>query len=429
MAYGSDIDAILSPQHRWNFDGDASDNVGSADGTNSGMSTGGTAICKDVTNSFLSSSTSDRVTIPNTSDINSSAQTRKAVGGWFMFTANQGPPKRIYGEGNQSTNFQFVAFVGNYVMFEVLEPTNFNIQIYGPFLEPNRVYHLLGSFSGSGFDNEVKFFVDGIEMTDANPTDRQPDTADLNSRSPVEFGDPAGTVGIGGGTVILNAPVNGNYNEWCTWNGVTLSDSSIRVDLFEKGALGDVVISSGTESAMQTSLDVYANSTRSNAACCIEIQAVTGDGDLSLDLDNITFNDLASIHVKYLGTGTLTLVNKNGSNAIQAKCSAPWGTIIVSTEVVININVKDLSDFTAIENARVYIKSDSGGDLPADTLILNSLTNSSGDVSTLFNYTSEQPIIGYVRKATSSPFYSQASISGPITNSGLRETILMIPDE
>ena len=431
MAYGSDIDSNLSPDHRWSFDNDITDQVGSADGTGTGWDYPTTPLCKDVTYAGRSNSTGDRVSIPTTTDINNSAQSRKAVAGWFMVDAAQGPPKRVYGEGNQSTAFHFVLAIGNNVMFEVVEPTNFDIQIFGPYLVPDRVYHLCGIFLGNGYANEAKFFVDGIEMLDASPADRQPDTADLNSRGVAEFADPAGTVGVGEVAVILNGPVNGLYNEWCTWDGAAadLSDNDVRVELFEKGALGDVVITSGTESAMQTSLDTYADTVRDNAACCIEIQAVTGDGDLTLSLDNITFNTLASIHVKYLGTGTLTLTNTNGANATQAKCSAPWGTITVVEAVAITVTVKDINTKAVIEGARAYIEADTGGDLPAGTEIMNKLTNASGVATENLDYTSNQPIVGVVRKGSSSTFYQSASISGTVTSEGYSVTILMIPDE
>lgn len=341
MAYGADIDTNLSPDHRWDFDGDSTDQVGSANGTDTSMVYTSSGICKDVTNCAETDAITDRVSVPTTTDINNSAQSRKSVGGWFMPTAIQNPPKNIYGEGDATQAFRFILGWGNYLMFEVDAATSVINQIFADVpLDPDRAYHMVGLFEGNAYSNEVKFFLDGIEQLNANPLDREPDVASIPIRGVAEFGDPAGTVAVGGTAVILIAPINGKWNEWCTWDGASaiLSDSDIRVELFEKGALGDVVISSGTESAMQTALDVYADTVRSNAACCIEIQAVTGDGDLSLDLDNITFNSLASIHIKYLGTGTLTLVNTNGANAELVKCSAPWGTVEVENPATLTIN-------------------------------------------------------------------------------------------
>ena len=83
-------------------------------------------------------------------------------------------------------------------------------------------------------------FVDGIEQLNADPLDRQPDTASLDARGIPEFGDPVGTSGLGGGVVIQQAARNGRYQHWASWGdtaAANLSDSDARVELFEKGAL------------------------------------------------------------------------------------------------------------------------------------------------------------------------------------------------
>lgn len=431
MAYGTDIDTNLSPNHRWDFDGDSTDQVGSANGTDTSMLYTSSGICKDVTNCAETNAINDRISIPTTTDINNSAQNRKAVGGWFVATAIQNPPKNIYGEGNDSQAFRFILGWGNYVMFEVDDP-NFTIQVFGDVpLKANRAYHLCGVFEGSGYSNEVRFYLDGVKQLNAEPTNRRPDAATLTARSVGEFGDPAGTVAVGGTAVVLIAPINGKWNEWCTWDGAgaVLSDNNVRVELFEKGALADITISSNTVNSMQTAIDAYANTIRGDAPCCIEIEPVSGGGDFELNLDNITFNKNASIHIRYNGTAdTLTIVNQNGSDC--SIVSAPFGgSIKVKTEVTLTITALNLSDSSAISGARVYIKADTGGDLAAGTEILNTTTNASGVATTTFKYSSTQPIIGYIRKGSSSTYFVEGRISGPITSNGLTETVLLIPDE
>ena len=107
MAYGDDIDA-LNCDHRWSFDNTYNDQVGTANGTNSGTTFTTNPICEDATYCMLSDSDSDRVTLPTTTDINNSAQNRKAVAGWFMPLNVQRPPKNIYGEGNEVQSFRFI---------------------------------------------------------------------------------------------------------------------------------------------------------------------------------------------------------------------------------------------------------------------------------------------------------------------------------
>lgn len=79
MAYSAVIDALL-PYHRWTLDGDVLDARGTANGTNSGGLLTVTAVCRDTVNSYLTNGTNDRIVLPTTTDINNSAQTRKAIG-------------------------------------------------------------------------------------------------------------------------------------------------------------------------------------------------------------------------------------------------------------------------------------------------------------------------------------------------------------
>ncbi len=163
----------LGADHLWDFDGDALDGIGSVNGTNSGCIFTDGNIALDATNCMTTNDLTDRITLATTTEINNSAQYRKAVCGWYETTAFQAPPTRIYGEGTNTTCFQFVMGFGNQLMFECTEPTNFatGLQVYGPSLQPDRAYHLCGIFLGNAQGNEVKFFVDGIEQTLASPTD------------------------------------------------------------------------------------------------------------------------------------------------------------------------------------------------------------------------------------------------------------------
>ena len=85
-----------------------------------------------------------------------------------------------------------------------------------------------------------------------------------------------------------------------------LTDTEIREVMFEKGAPPDVTITN------QAGLDALADTVRGNAPLCIRVDA---GGPLSLTADNVTFDPLASIHVQWMGTGTLNWTNSNGSNA------------------------------------------------------------------------------------------------------------------
>jgi len=88
MAYGADIDA-LNNAHRYILSADANDSVGTNNGTNSGGVFTGSQICEDTTNSYVINNTADNLALPTIATINSVAQTRKAVCGWFLVTSIQ----------------------------------------------------------------------------------------------------------------------------------------------------------------------------------------------------------------------------------------------------------------------------------------------------------------------------------------------------
>jgi len=179
---------------------------------------------------------------------------------------------------------------------------------------------------------------------------------------------------------------------------------------------------------MQTAMNGLSAS-QGNVPLNIEVEAVSGGGDFTLDISGKTFDPLSSCHVRYNGTAdTLTIRNTNGSNC--SIISAPFGgSIELFTEVTITITVQDATDLSDIENARVYLLADAGGDLTEGTLIVSALTNSSGVVTFSFDYSSNQPVVGYARKGTSSPLYIEGTISGTITSEGMDQTVLLIPDE
>ena len=99
---------------------------------------------------------------------------------------------------------------------------------------------------------------------------------------------------------------------------------------------------------MQSSLDAFQNTTRPNVPLAIRIEAVSGDGDLTLNVNNIVFDPLSSIHVQYMGTGTLTLVNIGSSNT-SIKSTPNAGTVTIVTPKVLTV-----TDLVANSEVRVY---------------------------------------------------------------------------
>ena len=70
------------------------------------------------------------------------------------------------------------------------------------------------------------------------------------------------------------------------------------------------------------------------------------------------------------------------------------------------------------------------GTVTTTTQILTGLTNASGILtSSAFNYSSDQPIAGRIRKGSVSPRFKTSQLSGTITSAGFSTTITMVSDE
>ncbi len=374
MAYSDDI-AALNPDHHWKFDGDSLDAIGAANGTDTTVAHTGVALSEDATNSVLFDNVGDRISIPTTTTINNSNHPRKALGGWVMVTGIQTQPKRIAGEGNATTAYQFVMAYGNEHMFEVVEPTNFDIQIIGNNIaSPNRKYHFFSRFSGSAYNNVADYFVDGVKVLSTALADREPNESGVNSRGVLEFGDPAAAVGLGEQTLAMNCPTNMNLQHWYAWGdsaNAELTDAQIREELFEKGALPDVTITN------QAGLDALDDTVRADAPLCIRVDVA---GSISLTADNVTFDPLASIHVQYTGTGTLTWTNTNGADASIG--SVPGG----GTITFVNPATLNISGLIAGSEVRVFeagTTTEVAGVESSGTSYSSSIDASSIDVSIL----------------------------------------------
>ena len=312
MAYRDDITA-LSPDHLWPLEADSNDDVGSVNGTNTSIVFTATACCEDASNAAQSNATGDRIDFTTSTDIDG-ALDRKVVTGWLRVSQIQGPPKSIWREGTTGSQFNIVMWAGNVVMLDIVSGSTVLQVTSDQIFQPGRNYHICAVFEGTGFGDRAALYIDGVEQSG---TQDAGSLTEIASRAAAEMCDPSGSTEVGNATVLLNAPVNGNYNFWATFSAANavLTDAEIREELFEKGALPGATISSDTEANMQTALDALADSVRGDEPLNIRIEAVTGDGTLNLTADNITHDALSSIHIQYMGTGTLNYTNTNGADA------------------------------------------------------------------------------------------------------------------
>lgn len=334
----------LGADHIYPFAGDFVDVKGGADAVASGAQATAGDIAGEAGSAIDTFATSDSVDFPSVANINE-AQDRKAVGGHIRMGAIGTPPKLIYHEGGATASFKFAMGYGNNLMMECQNVTDgFIVQVYGPILKPNRTYAVWGGFESDVYGDVVRLLVDGIPYTSANPSNAAPGgNLTAGPRGQATLGDPftpASTL-LGGEVLLQNAP-QCIYNFWAFWGDkpeALLTDTQVREDFFEKGVEPDVIISSkATQAEVQTAIDTLANSVRPDAGLCIQFQPLNTDADMTVTLDNITFDPLASIHIQWLGEGTtLTIINANGSDA--SIVSTPnGGTVNLITPANLNIS-------------------------------------------------------------------------------------------
>jgi len=134
--------------------------------------------------------------------------------------------------------------------------------------------------------------------------------------------------GVDNVDIAFASPTACYYAHWYSVMDVDFTATQIREQMFEKGALADTTIVSDTAANMQLAMDAEANRVLPDYPCGIEIGFAT-EGDFTLTLDNITFNDRCSMPIRYVGANILTVVLANGSDLVESKCGTPYGGTIV----------------------------------------------------------------------------------------------------
>jgi hypothetical protein len=365
------------PDHYWPFDGNRTEviaalpnvvRLGSPDFPSLPLTRGSSQCLRyDNINEAIESNDS--------ANMNLSAETTRMLGGWIRFPVIQKAFTCIYEEGGGVNNLCFFMGMGGILIAQIGDTGDDNVHAFSDFkLQPNRVYQILLTFDytqSPASERRLRLYIDGVLQTNSfgNPlgaTNLDAHSGDIN------FGVPDGSLEVFGTDVIFPGPIM-EYQDWASWTSL-ISEADIREQLFELGALPDLIISAGSAASMQTALDAIANTTRPDAAMCIQISSAD-EGDFTLDANNITFDDRASIHIQYIGVGTLTWINNNGSNA--SIVSTPYG----GTVNIINPASVNLVGINSNSEVRAYVGTD-----PATATEVAGVENS----GTSFNFTHQE---------------------------------------
>ncbi|MHA1859141.1 MAG: hypothetical protein ACTSUU_06820 [Candidatus Thorarchaeota archaeon] len=150
-------------------------------------------------------------------------------------------------------------------------------------------------------------------------------------------------------------------------------------------------------------------------------------------LDNITYSgygaDATTTAAVYNNSGgAVTLNITGGGDAPTVLNGASASTSIINAKYLA-VRVKSATTLVNISGARVYLEAAAGGPLTEGTVILNGATSLGIIEITDFNYISDQPVTGRVRKSTSSPLYKTGVLAGSITSDGYDVTVYLVDDE
>lgn len=365
-----------TPDHYWTFDDTLTEVIAGLNGYIRAGSPGFTAdpLTRGSSNSLLIDVSNQTIATPDSSFMNLQTEEIRMMGGWIKLSQIQKYMASIYEEGGSVNNLAFFLGIGNIVVAQLADTSDDNVHAYSDVrLDPNRAYHILMTFDYTDASPRFKLFLDGVEQSVSfgNPLT----SAHLDAHSgDISWGRSESNLEVFGTDISFPAAIDMNLSDWASWTSI-LPDSEIREKLFELGAIEDFSIASDTQANMQAALDAIANTTRPNSPLCIKIGGST-DGNFTLNADNITFDERASIHIQYIGTATLTWINNNGSNA--SIVSTPYG----GTVNIINPAAVTLTGLQPGSNIRAYV----GTNQLTSTLIASQDNNITGS----FSFTQQQ---------------------------------------
>lgn len=145
--------------------------------------------------------------------------------------------------------------------------------------------------------------------------------------------------------------------------------------------------------------------------------------------DGATGNETIKVNV---GNSFVLTINVGAGYTTPTIHNNGAGTVtVVAGQVTTLVIVKD-SDGTLLttQDANVLLEAASGGPLAVGTDIIKGVTDVNGEIQDIRSLASNQPVTGWVRKGTGTPYYKEFPLQGTIDSAnGLTLTAQMIDDE
>ena len=422
--YPTWIEDRVSPQHLWKMQNSDSDDGTSSNNRPLGYATDDNysyvkqQLCED-TNYSMKIPAKGKVEIQDTSDMNTTALEIRQIGGWFMCSDYVKCPTSIYKEGGGVNNIAILMGFGNIPEAQVADKDDFYVQRirYEP-LKPNKRYHLFVRFSGTNYDADIDFFING-RKAEQRIVDLEIQKTTLASHGgDCVWGKSDVSLNMGSVAVSFGLDQEQYYSCWISESSKYLTDEEI-FELFEYGAIPEVIATSQDDI-----LNYVIGRDFEDAGIAIRYD-VSGDDIISLD--RVNFDKNTSIHLQYTGTGTLEVYLTPRVNLNQDRCTTPNnGTIIFKKLLNLKVYVYDLETKQPIEGARVFAKDKNTSDV-----YVNDVTNADGYVDTdlYLDIDFIAEIEGWVRKGSSEPYYKEAKYSTIVDNDDVIVNVFMQKDE
>ncbi len=321
---------------------------------------------------------------------------------WCKQSAIQNPTC-IYEQGGGTNNFAFMG--GALMTWQAADAGQpFLIVQSKSLAQSGRSYCLVGVWeyhtqhAGSG--NRVLFYINGIlqGISESTGTDAFP----IHGGN-IACGNSADNLQSFAGTVLVSQTTEKNCNFLGMFNNVSLTQAQCR-EIFERTTLAQITISADTVVNQQAALDALSGNTYQNLNCAIRILQATDATDYRLFVDNINFiadDNIQDISVQFVGTGTITLENTNGT--VIKYTSTPSEVETTSTTytgggsiVVVNNTIRYFTPSTITNSTATKLVIETAGNYEISGGTISSVENVSGGSVTILisNGASTPTIIG-----------------------------------
>jgi len=333
---------------------------------------------------------------------------------WFRQKVElDGVPTAVLGHGGGTNNHIITVRLGGKIVFQSADAGQPYLAkaSYDDF-QVGRCYFVGGLWEHhtqhSGAGNKITLIVNGVSQGSYQLTGTD---AMAGATGPIFVGNAQSNYKSYGEGTIGYLRREKEVNLVGFYNNVYYSENSNTVDdlreMFERTLIPEITIESDTVENQQIALDNLIGNSYLNVNCAIRILQATDATDYRLFLDDIEFPNnpnLGDISIQFVGTGSLTVENVNGSNATLTSTPVEvekttgiitgGGSITVLTDNRIRLNsLQNLDGVTAdkviIENSGSYVFSNSfitevenvsGGDvdITTDNPVINTINTNAG---------------------------------------------------